>query len=318
MSTIETPPSTAGPVVSADLLCVGCGYNLRTLAEDGRCPECSQLIATSLHAWARVRNLAPGLHRGAAALSVSILLPTIALLAFTGWTLLSAPYWTQLATRGTWPATLNLFLGRALSHANSARSVFGAIAVALWLWVVPAVSGVRGTWLARSTSFVALACAVFIVGCHVYALTALPALGPGPLTPPVLLALIIARVLAGLALVMAWALLVGAMELPAHRRLRWLLRVMTLLFLVRIVAPLALLIAYRPPPSTMVFEIQAPEMWRSIVLRFAAWSQASQSATDLVLLACFVLLIRALRPRRTAGSLPPPPAASGAPLRLEH
>jgi hypothetical protein len=41
----------AGPtVIDYDLACHGCGYNLRTMALDGRCPECNEAVAESLKA----------------------------------------------------------------------------------------------------------------------------------------------------------------------------------------------------------------------------------------------------------------------------
>ncbi len=52
MHTEESP--TARPIesmqlVEADLSCVQCGYNLRTLAITAACPECATLVAHSLH-----------------------------------------------------------------------------------------------------------------------------------------------------------------------------------------------------------------------------------------------------------------------------
>src|SRR5436305_1574598 len=40
----QIPPSA----LDDNLPCLRCGYNLRTLATDGRCPECSTPIASSL------------------------------------------------------------------------------------------------------------------------------------------------------------------------------------------------------------------------------------------------------------------------------
>ena len=37
-----------GGGASADLHCVGCGYHLRGLAEDGTCPECGTAVARSM------------------------------------------------------------------------------------------------------------------------------------------------------------------------------------------------------------------------------------------------------------------------------
>ena len=37
-----------GPVVDIDWQCVGCGYNLRTLSVEGRCPECGEHVSKSI------------------------------------------------------------------------------------------------------------------------------------------------------------------------------------------------------------------------------------------------------------------------------
>jgi len=37
-------------IVEEDMPCASCGYNLRTLASDGRCPECGETVARSLGA----------------------------------------------------------------------------------------------------------------------------------------------------------------------------------------------------------------------------------------------------------------------------
>jgi hypothetical protein len=44
------PPDAAAPVISCDLTCVGCGYNLRTLARDALCPECATPVEQSCRA----------------------------------------------------------------------------------------------------------------------------------------------------------------------------------------------------------------------------------------------------------------------------
>jgi hypothetical protein len=39
---------TAPPTIDRDLRCLACGYNLRTLAQDARCPECGLAVFTTL------------------------------------------------------------------------------------------------------------------------------------------------------------------------------------------------------------------------------------------------------------------------------
>jgi len=46
-------------IVQHDLSCLGCGYNLRTLADDGRCPECGRFVRDSLRLHGLLRNSDP-------------------------------------------------------------------------------------------------------------------------------------------------------------------------------------------------------------------------------------------------------------------
>jgi hypothetical protein len=72
--------------ITRDLSCVYCGYNLRTLAITGRCPECGEPVATSLRERPfRFRNDAmPGrLQRGLLWLTVGILTATVGTIALT-------------------------------------------------------------------------------------------------------------------------------------------------------------------------------------------------------------------------------------------
>jgi hypothetical protein len=45
-----SPAPTSDPPAAEDVACGGCGYNLRTLAETGRCPECGLDVLPSLSA----------------------------------------------------------------------------------------------------------------------------------------------------------------------------------------------------------------------------------------------------------------------------
>lgn len=52
-SSAETQPAAPQPLdaagrVAVDLSCVACGYNLRTLLAEGRCPECTQPVASAI------------------------------------------------------------------------------------------------------------------------------------------------------------------------------------------------------------------------------------------------------------------------------
>lgn len=46
----RTEPTGLKALVDIDLSCLGCGYNLRTLSHDARCPECGERVSRSLRA----------------------------------------------------------------------------------------------------------------------------------------------------------------------------------------------------------------------------------------------------------------------------
>src|SRR5882724_5427937 len=67
MSTLATTPPAS---LNQNLPCLRCGYNLRTLSIDARCPECSTPVASSLNpaplryedpSWTSILALAMGL-----------------------------------------------------------------------------------------------------------------------------------------------------------------------------------------------------------------------------------------------------------------
>lgn len=51
-------------MISDDLLCVTCEYNLRTLQENGRCPECGTPVAHTLEMCARKHHVGSRLAMG--------------------------------------------------------------------------------------------------------------------------------------------------------------------------------------------------------------------------------------------------------------
>ena len=46
-----TAPGTAENIISSDVFCSQCGYNLRGLSPSNKCPECGHEIAESLARW---------------------------------------------------------------------------------------------------------------------------------------------------------------------------------------------------------------------------------------------------------------------------
>jgi hypothetical protein len=91
---------------SPDLLCTGCGYNLRGLDERGNCPECGQPLSITLHhgsiarpAWLRTTS------RGALLLGSGLLLGALSFAmarATTGDSLWLFPLAALLTASGTW------------------------------------------------------------------------------------------------------------------------------------------------------------------------------------------------------------------------
>lgn len=41
-------PQASGAIIESDITCVSCGYNLRSLTAEGRCPECGAPVEASL------------------------------------------------------------------------------------------------------------------------------------------------------------------------------------------------------------------------------------------------------------------------------
>jgi hypothetical protein len=103
--TTETVQQTDG-----DVACVRCGYNLRGLAADGACPECSAPIAGSLvenrllgadQRWLRT------VHHGLSLLLMRYIVSLIPTLAFVlGW----MAEWSRFATVAVYIAVLGLAL----------------------------------------------------------------------------------------------------------------------------------------------------------------------------------------------------------------
>jgi hypothetical protein len=113
----ETPmPSVAVSVdgrISEDKICIDCGYNLRGLNTDGRCPECGGEVAASLRGHELHYASLPWLHsvrRGFHSMKIAILL---SLLVIIGITMIQIAWQATKSSRGL-PATA-LFLMTSVS-----------------------------------------------------------------------------------------------------------------------------------------------------------------------------------------------------------
>ncbi len=74
----------AGAVVSRDLKCVSCGYNLRTLHVDSRCPECGLNVEQSLLVLPQRDRTAAAIRLAAWGLLLSLLLGCVESLSLVG------------------------------------------------------------------------------------------------------------------------------------------------------------------------------------------------------------------------------------------
>jgi hypothetical protein len=57
MEPMGEPGVTVATRVEGDVPCGRCGYNLRTLAVEGVCPECAALVGESLRLFARAQEV---------------------------------------------------------------------------------------------------------------------------------------------------------------------------------------------------------------------------------------------------------------------
>lgn len=301
MHAAETVEPSAQLTVQTDIPCTRCGYNLRTCAETGLCPECAEPVCRSIGAWSVAKRITPGIRRGTAVLAVSVLLPTAAYCVVVGWTLASAPYWEQMSTRGSTAGLLNKVVWRGLSYAQLASVALDAVAVTLWLYAIPAVSRARGAWLARCAIVVAGGSAVALIGVDLRVWATFPPGGPRPLTAALVLSYEIAAVLAAFALVVAWVLALASFGTHPRRRFALPACAVGLVLLMRLVAAVAGLLAYEPPPTTTIFAFTAPGEWRQGLLLAQAWLAACRPVGNLLLLACCLLVLRALRAAGPSG-----------------
>ena len=140
--------------VTVDLECVRCGYNLRTLAWSGRCPECARAVADSALPTGFTfasRRRAQRAIRGVHVLVVSILLQVLIVIQLTAVMrcCLLLPKWVVLASVRIWGS--GDFVVRAVELV--------AIALIVWRPTVRSgrVAGVVG-WAALGAGAMGLLC----------------------------------------------------------------------------------------------------------------------------------------------------------------
>jgi hypothetical protein len=183
------PPFPDATHVSADTPCVTCGYNLRTLALDGVCPECATPVWDSLHGFylhyaapAWVRGLARGLLLTLCACGAMVLVTPVIMLITGVWGFLTNP-----GSYITAPTTA--IRANALTQFLVQSSCTGLMMLGL-LWLSrPDPRGRESAEVARSrhvlrsgTWLLPLPVAVNVL--LAWALPTLPQLSPGAPPPP--------------------------------------------------------------------------------------------------------------------------------------
>lgn len=121
--TMQAPAAIKADVVGDDLPCYRCGYNVRGLASDGRCPECAASVGETLH-----RRAATTLAGGFLPLEMS------------------DPRWVRrLATA----CTLLLIAGTGLlaTHVLSIFELQVPMAVSVPIFLTPCALLVAGVWM---------------------------------------------------------------------------------------------------------------------------------------------------------------------------
>jgi hypothetical protein len=128
---VATSVDSTGDAITEDLSCANCGYNLRTLAVSGRCPECGEPVARSFTPVGfRFRNpMTPRrIRNGIAVIIVAVLLGTVLHLALVGMMYLA---WV------TWQGPLSVPLkvaAPAADHAIDGVGVLMLIGLILATW----------------------------------------------------------------------------------------------------------------------------------------------------------------------------------------
>lgn len=167
----EVTTTTVGEAqVAGDLACIGCGYNLRTLAWSGVCPECARAVRDSeapagidFRTWRGVCWT----RRGIGLMALAVLLPLLAHFLFLILTLWMLPAtWDAMRNGASWPAWIYRTSGRLLGDSSAAGAVLvaaGVVAIALPHFARHSRAKVR---VARTAAVLAIVGAVAILSVH--------------------------------------------------------------------------------------------------------------------------------------------------------
>jgi hypothetical protein len=158
------PRVDAEGVVVADVPCIGCGYNLRSLSRDANCPECGKAVVASLRhddlaladpAW--LEQVASGTQRVGLALVAVLVLVAVGFVLPLAWPLVAV-----IAAIGYWRiATAEP--GVLAQEGYRSRLVLRVLAVILGLASVGCVLVTGLAWLTGGEMFYIMMVFVFVL-----------------------------------------------------------------------------------------------------------------------------------------------------------
>lgn len=122
--------------MTTDLPCIGCGYNLRTLPDDGRCPECNRPVRSSLAEpiWRGSSRELRWTRFGVGLWLIAAIVPTATYILLDVWLLTLARFWDALRIPNSAPAIANRCITHVwvVSHETGALILGSAILALLW------------------------------------------------------------------------------------------------------------------------------------------------------------------------------------------
>jgi hypothetical protein len=131
--------------ISSDTPCMDCGYNLRSLSPDGRCPECGREVGASLafhdfwHQSPRLRRLRTGVFLLAASQIVWLVIsPVLILIRFGSTQGADLLFWFLIVFDGPRPWVVGAVFGE--------RPDDGMLAMAVGFLLIPTIAQIAAMW----------------------------------------------------------------------------------------------------------------------------------------------------------------------------
>lgn len=143
--------------MKTNLPCVGCGYNLRTLPVDGRCPECNRPVRAAF-----ANPIWRGSHRelcwtrlGVGLWALAIFMPAVTFVIFNVWILGSASFWEDLHVRDSAPAIAQRWIIHLWIFSHEGGAVVLGFAILAILGPGGTALTNRGRWLRKAVGVIA-------------------------------------------------------------------------------------------------------------------------------------------------------------------